>query len=108
MKNRMFEEMLKAARVRLNGRDPKSISMNAKILFDEEKSLFLVNSFGSVINISYPDYIVKDEIAIRITYSVISIIKKKNFIITPYRKDILFHFQIGNKCLQNSKWSRTP
>lgn len=62
MKNRMFEEMLKAARVRLNGRDPKSISMNAKILFDEEKSLFLVNSFGSEINISYPDYIVKDEI----------------------------------------------
>lgn len=57
----MFEEMLKAARARLNGRTAEDISKSTKLLFDEESSCFCLSSLGRKIKISYPDYIVKEE-----------------------------------------------
>ncbi len=56
MSNRMFDEMLKVAKMRLSGRKAEDISEKSKIEYDKENAMFLVNSMGKKICISYPDY----------------------------------------------------
>lgn len=54
--NRAFEEMQKAAKSRLVGRDPDEIAAKAGARFDRDKSLFVLPSLGKGIAISYPSY----------------------------------------------------
>ena len=54
--NRMYDEMLKAARSRLHGRKAEDIEAKTRILFEKEKSMFHFYSLGKEIWISYPEY----------------------------------------------------
>lgn len=54
--NRMFDEMLKAARARLANRNAEKISEKSGIVFEKEYSRFHLNSLGKDVLISYPDY----------------------------------------------------
>lgn len=60
--NRMFDEMLKAARVRLAGRSAEDISKKTKIVLDKEKSRFHFKSLGKDVVISYPEFEFQAEI----------------------------------------------
>lgn len=62
MENRMFEEMLKAAKIRLKDRKAEDISKYTKLDYDAEKSYFLVSSMGKMFEISYPDFVVNPRI----------------------------------------------
>lgn len=58
----MFEEMLKAAKIRLKDRKAEDISKYTKLDYDAEKSYFLVSSMGKMFEISYPDFVVNPRI----------------------------------------------
>lgn len=60
--NRMFEEMLKAARLKLAGRSAEEISEKTKIVFDKETSGFYLKSLGKDVEISYPEFEFSSEI----------------------------------------------
>lgn len=57
MENRAFEEMLKAAKKRLEGRDPGGIAQMANVSFDGRA--FSFESLGQAITVSYPDYVIE-------------------------------------------------
>lgn len=61
--NRMFEEMLKAARKRLTGRSPEEISNRTGIRYETEYARFSIESLGETIFISYPEYKVHPSIS---------------------------------------------
>lgn len=54
--NRMFDEMLKVARMRLAGRSPEEISKRTGIPYDSEYFRFHTECLGETIFISYPEY----------------------------------------------------
>lgn len=60
--NRMFEEMLKAARAKLAGRSAEDIAEKTKIAFDKETSRFHFKSLGKDVVISYPEFEFQAEI----------------------------------------------
>ena len=53
--NRAFEEMLKVARTRLEGRDPVVLAEKSGIPYDTEETVFCLQSLGRDVRISWPD-----------------------------------------------------
>lgn len=53
--NRAFDEMLRAARLRLAGRDPARIAANAQAAYDPARSALLLRSLNEDVSISLPD-----------------------------------------------------
>lgn len=56
--SRAFEEMLKVARGWLADRVPEDIAEKTGLQFDAKNSVFIGNSLGQKVVISYPDYVV--------------------------------------------------
>lgn len=56
LENRAFQEMLKPAIERLNGKSSEEICANTNLEFDQEASEFLLSSMGKDIRIGYPQY----------------------------------------------------
>lgn len=54
--NRMFAQMLLAARARLAGRKPQEICKNTNIIYNENDGFFLLESLGRDVKIQYPDF----------------------------------------------------
>ncbi len=54
--DRMYQNMLTAAKERLKRKEPHEIARNADIEYDENQKFFSVNSFGENIIIDYPGY----------------------------------------------------
>jgi len=63
MENRAFNEMLKAARGWLEGRDPADIARGSGAVYDDQNSRFCLRSLGREIQISYPEYTFSDGVA---------------------------------------------
>lgn len=59
-KNRMFDEMMKAAKERLSDRDPAAIVKNAKVEFSD--GLFRFQSLGMSVTVSYPAWEITPEL----------------------------------------------
>lgn len=56
--NRMFEQMLIAARERLKNHKPEDICKNANIGYNEKAGFFVLESLGQKIEIQYPNFTV--------------------------------------------------
>ena len=56
--NRMFEQMLIAARERLAGRQSQELCENANIIYNEKAGFFVLESLGQEIKIQYPNFTV--------------------------------------------------
>lgn len=56
MENRAFNEMLKAARSWLEGRDPAEIAAKSGVLFDAAHACFRFSSLGRELRLDYPEY----------------------------------------------------
>ena len=54
--NRMFAQMLLAARARLAGRKPQEICKNTNITYNENNGFILLESLGRDVKIQYPDF----------------------------------------------------
>ena len=52
----MFENMMLAARQRLEKRIPEDIVRTANVEFDPERNVFRMETLGETVEISYPDY----------------------------------------------------
>lgn len=61
MENRMYAQMLQAARQRLADRQPEEIAANAKVTFDG--SGFCFESLGTSLRVSYPQWQITPELA---------------------------------------------
>lgn len=59
--NRMFAQMLAAARERLRGRDPQTIALKTGIEYDAKEKVFHLLCLGDELRISYPHYDVQPE-----------------------------------------------
>ena len=57
--NRAFDEMLKHALKRLEGKEPEEIEKKTGICFDRRRQIFYLNSMGISIEIQYPDFSVR-------------------------------------------------
>lgn len=57
--NRAFDEMLKHALKRLEGKAPEEIEKKTGICFDRRRQIFYLNSMGIFIEIQYPDFSVR-------------------------------------------------
>ena len=54
--NRAYQEMLKPAVARLQGRNPQDIEEKGNVIFRPENSLLEIPSMGETYEISYPDF----------------------------------------------------
>ena len=54
--NRAFEEMLKPALARLQGKDARVLAENTGIEYDKNQQIFFLESLGEKIQILYPQY----------------------------------------------------
>lgn len=54
--NRTYQNMLAAAKERLQGKNPYKIAQNTNIIYDETDSQYLVHSLGKEYVITYPEY----------------------------------------------------
>ncbi len=54
--NRAYQEMLKPAVARLQGRNPQDIEKKGNVIFRPENSLLEIPSMGETYEISYPDF----------------------------------------------------
>lgn len=54
--NRTYQNMLAAAKERLQGKNPYKIAQNTNIIYDETNSQYLVHSLGKEYVITYPEY----------------------------------------------------
>ena len=54
--DRTYQNMLAAAKERLQGKNPYKIAENAKIIYDENSHQYRVPSLGKELIITYPDY----------------------------------------------------
>lgn len=56
MMDRAYQNMLLAAKERLEGKNPLEIAKNANIVYDEEKKKYLIDSMGKRLEVTWPDY----------------------------------------------------
>ena len=61
--NRMFEEMLRAARERVKRHAPKKIAENSGIMFLAQSAVYQLESLGETVKITYPKYTFSPDIA---------------------------------------------
>ena len=61
--NSAYERMMATAREWLFNRPPQVIAANSGVHFDASRSVFMLDSLGTAIEISYPDYIFSPDIA---------------------------------------------
>lgn len=60
--NRAYQEMLKPAVARLQGRNPQDIEEKGNVIFRPENSLLEIPSMGETYEISYPDFKCRENI----------------------------------------------
>jgi len=61
--NRMFDNMMQAARANLQGMCPEEIARKTNAVFDTEMQVFRMNTLGTALEISYPDYVIQPELS---------------------------------------------